>query len=94
VPGVDSVYVAPGGVVHYVESHSYLPPFEFIQAALRCPDYGSPEFQESLRKSNGGNAPPLISISLKRRSNGGDAPPLMPVPLKTRTKARWFFWRS
>ena len=26
VPGSNVVYTAPGGIVHYVESHAYLPP--------------------------------------------------------------------
>jgi hypothetical protein len=37
VPGAGVVYVAPGGIVHYVESHSYLPPDEFVEAVLDAP---------------------------------------------------------
>jgi hypothetical protein len=59
VPGVGCVYVAPGGVVHYVESHQYLPPQEFVEAVLRCPTYGSPEFRESLRNANCNQPIPL-----------------------------------
>lgn len=59
VPGVSCVYIAPGGVVHYVESHQYLPPQEFIEAVLRCPAYGSPEFHESLRNANRNQSIPL-----------------------------------
>jgi hypothetical protein len=57
----------PGGVVHYVESHLYVPPLEFIEAVLRCTDYGSPDYHEARRKSNGGNAPPLVPHLLKKR---------------------------
>jgi hypothetical protein len=59
VPGSDEVFVAPGGIVHYVEEHNYLPPDEFIKAVLTCPEYGSEEFVETLRSANGGHAPPL-----------------------------------
>jgi hypothetical protein len=59
VPGDGAVYVAPGGVVHYVEAHSYLPPREFIDAVLKCPDYNSSEFRDALRAANGGTNPPF-----------------------------------
>jgi len=59
VPGLNSVYIAPAGIIHYIELHSYLPPSEFIEVVLTCPEYGSPEYQEALRMSNAGNATPL-----------------------------------
>lgn len=59
VPGNGVVYVAPGGIVHYIEVHSYLPPKEFIDAVLRCPDCNSSEFREALRAANGGAVPPF-----------------------------------
>src|SRR5882762_3391446 len=52
VPGAGCVYVAPGGVVHYVESHKYLPPPEFVESFMPCPAYGSQEFQQALRSAN------------------------------------------
>ncbi len=59
VPGVDVVYVAPGGIVHYIEAHSYLPPSEFVEAALHCPDCHSSQYREALRAANAGIEPPL-----------------------------------
>jgi len=59
VPGSGVVYVAPGGIVHYVEIHSYLPPSEFVEAVLRCPDLYSKEYREALCASNAGIEPPL-----------------------------------
>jgi hypothetical protein len=59
VPGDGIVYVAPGGIVHYVEAHSYLPPREFIDAVLRCPDCSSSEFRDALCAANGGAIPPF-----------------------------------
>ncbi|VTR90803.1 Uncharacterized protein OS=Planctomyces brasiliensis (strain ATCC 49424 / DSM 5305 / JCM 21570 / NBRC 103401 / IFAM 1448) GN=Plabr_0693 PE=4 SV=1 [Gemmata massiliana] len=46
IPTVSAVYVAPALVTHYIESHSYLPPEEFIAAVLACPPQSSPEFHE------------------------------------------------
>jgi hypothetical protein len=59
IPGSGEVYVAPGGVVHYIEAHSYLPPEPFIRAALACPDCDSPEYLRSLRNANSGQEPPV-----------------------------------
>jgi hypothetical protein len=54
-----SVYLAPGGIPHYIEVHSYLPPSEFVAAVLRCPDCGTNEYRDALRLANRGNEPPL-----------------------------------
>lgn len=61
VPGADAVYVAPGGIVHYVEAHSYLPPNEFVEAVLQCPDLRSERYREALYTANQNNEPPLES---------------------------------
>jgi len=61
IPGSRVVYVAPGGVVHYVEMHEYLPPPEFVEGVLSCPDPQSKEYHAALRASNAGNEPPLQS---------------------------------
>jgi hypothetical protein len=34
IPGDAEVFVVPGGVVHYVESHTYLPPGRSIEAVF------------------------------------------------------------
>jgi hypothetical protein len=61
VPGNGVVYVAPVGVTHYVAVHSYLPPLEFIEAVMRCPEYGSPAFEAALTEANAGVLPPLLA---------------------------------
>ena len=38
-------YVAPDMIYHYVVTHQYLPPEEFIQAVLVCPLPDTPEYQ-------------------------------------------------
>lgn len=63
VPGSGVVYVAPGGIAHYIEGHSYLPPEEFIDAVLTCPDCGSSEYRDALRVANLGIEPPLEAKS-------------------------------
>lgn len=75
IPGSSVVYVAPGGIVHYVEMHEYLPPSGFVESVLSCPDPCSKEYYEALRASNAGIEPPLQSAedfkkwidSLRRR---------------------------
>ena len=59
IPGDGEVFVAPGGVVHYVESHSYLPPARFIEAVLHCPDPASAAYWAAMTKSNADVAPPI-----------------------------------
>ena len=80
VPSSDVVYVVPGGIVHYIVAHSYLPPAEFVEAVLQCPDLRSDEYQDALRAANQGSAPPLeshqsfrarISQMGRRRKNHG-----------------------
>src|SRR5262249_31720659 len=60
MPGINSVYIAPGGIKHYVSEHSYLPPLQFIEAVFACPQVDSPEFQKALQISNAGIAIPLL----------------------------------
>jgi len=67
IPGEQIIYAAPGGVVHYVEDHAYLPPAGFIEAVLRCPSHGSPAFEEALRLSNAGKPPPMATAEEDRR---------------------------
>lgn len=41
VPAGDAIFHAPEMIAHYVEQHGYLPPEEFIAAALACPIPGT-----------------------------------------------------
>ena len=59
IPGDDVVYIAPAGIVHYIETHSYAPPPEFVAAVLRCPDPSTDDYSQMLRNSNRGKDPPL-----------------------------------
>ena len=63
VPGVNLVYAAPGGVIHYIDEHGYAPSAEFVSAVLTSPDCGSPEYFESLRTANAGRHPPIESYA-------------------------------
>jgi DNA-binding transcriptional ArsR family regulator len=55
------VYVAPIGIPHYVAAHWYRPPTEFIEAVMRCPEYGSTAYEAALTEANGGVVPPLLA---------------------------------
>lgn len=50
-----------GGFTHYVAEHSYRPPMEFIEAVMRCPEYGSPAFEAALTEANASKLPPLLA---------------------------------
>ena len=50
IPSRDKVYVAPDLIVHYVETHRYLPPDEFIQAVMACPAQGSEDYFSLLKR--------------------------------------------
>jgi hypothetical protein len=49
VPGKGVLYVAPEMIIHYVESHAYAPPIEFVDAVLRCPMPGTPEYRTAVQ---------------------------------------------
>ena len=63
VPGSQEVFIAPGGIVHYVEAHSYLPPESFIHAVLRCRNCETSDYLDALRVANAGIKPPLVSCA-------------------------------
>ncbi len=44
IPGKNTVYFAPGMIVHYIQRHHYLPSEEFIEALRQCPPQGGEEF--------------------------------------------------
>jgi hypothetical protein len=68
VPGRHEVYAAPGTVLHYVTDHHYRPPLAFLEAVVSCPDCGSEDYFEALRRVNGGREPPMETYeSCKRR---------------------------
>lgn len=48
VPGDHCIYVAPSLIAHYVDSHAYSPPPEFIQAVLGCADTRTMEYKKLL----------------------------------------------
>jgi len=79
VPGKSEIYLAPGGIVHYVEEHSYLPPVQFVQAVLSCPPCDTRDYLESLRASNRGIAIPLVTAEIYRSQIQADLRRIVPV---------------
>lgn len=67
VPGDICVFVAPAGIAHYIEQHSYLPPPEFLAAVQECADVGTSRYEKALTRANCGVEPPLIRMT--RMSN-------------------------
>lgn len=49
VPGDGVVYVSPELIAHYVDSHGYKPPEEYVQAVLECPCMWSAEYFDALQ---------------------------------------------
>ncbi len=43
-PCAGRLFIAPPMIGHYMESHSYLPPEDFIKAVLNCPPQDSNEY--------------------------------------------------
>jgi len=53
VPHHDRILVAPQCLPHYIVSHGYLPPEEFCEAALRCPEPEGTALADSIRETGG-----------------------------------------
>ncbi len=53
VPYEGRIFLAPKGIVHYIECHWYKPPDTFIAAVNECPPMQSMEYKKCLL-SNGG----------------------------------------
>ncbi len=53
VPHRGRIYVAPEAVAHYVETHWYRPPNEFISAVEPCPEMKSMAYKKALLENGG-----------------------------------------
>jgi len=58
IPSNRDVYVAPSLIVHYIDTHRYLPPLAFREAVLSCPLMSSPEFLAAVRATGRDFTPP------------------------------------
>jgi len=50
VPARALLFVALQMVSHYVESHGYRPPDDFVEAVLSCPTPGTPEYANAVAR--------------------------------------------
>jgi hypothetical protein len=57
VPGDGVVYVCPDLITHYMNAHYYVPPQEFCQAVLNCPEMSSAQYFKAML---GGGARALV----------------------------------
>lgn len=53
VPSGDCIFVAPVNIAHYVATHHYLPPADFIRAVESCPQQRSTAYLQLLLSSGG-----------------------------------------
>jgi hypothetical protein len=53
VLGETEIYAAPDLILHYISTHNYQPPEEFVQAVLLGPPAGAPEHRALVRTLNG-----------------------------------------
>ncbi len=53
IPGNECIYVCPEMILHYISTHWYKPPDEFIEALLNCPPHQTMEYKK-LFLENGG----------------------------------------
>ena len=53
IPGNECIYVSPEMILHYITTHWYKPPDEFIGALLNCPPHQTMEYKK-LFLANGG----------------------------------------
>lgn len=60
IPGTGCVYMASGGIAHYLEKHAYQPPEKFISALMSCPLPSAPEYHQALISTNGGERPQFL----------------------------------
>jgi len=50
VPDRTVVYMAPELILHYIRAHRYLPPSSFLEAVLNCPEPGTEEYHNAIKK--------------------------------------------
>ena len=53
VPGREVVYVAPVGIIHYLDAHGYVPPDSFCLAVSRCPAMRSSAYFKAIMDNGG-----------------------------------------
>jgi hypothetical protein len=53
VPGRDVLYMAPSTIAHYIDSHGYKPPAEFVDAVLACPEMKSAAYLRAIHAVGG-----------------------------------------
>lgn len=49
IPGETKVFIAPTMIVHYIDAHGYVPPMEFQEAVLKCPEMRSMAYLKAIR---------------------------------------------
>ncbi len=53
IPHNNKIYICPELITHYINSHHYLPPNEFIEAVLACPPMRSMDYIKKMLENGG-----------------------------------------
>ena len=53
IPHKGKIYVCPELITHYINSHFYRPPEEFVEAAANCPPMRSMEYLKKIIENGG-----------------------------------------
>jgi len=53
IPHGSTMFVCPSLITHYIAAHRFLPPSNFLDAALACPDMQSMEYKKSFLAAGG-----------------------------------------
>ena len=51
VPHETTIYASPASIAHYIDSHEYRPPDQFIEAVMQCPKMRSIEYMRALLRT-------------------------------------------
>ena len=61
IPAGECLFVAPVGILHYIDAHEYAPAEDFRKAVLACPPMDTPEYKRAFLKAGGGRLIRLAS---------------------------------
>ncbi len=64
IPHGSTMFVCPTLVTHYIAAHRFLPPSDFLDAVLACPDMQSMEYKKAFLSAGGSEIRKLISAQM------------------------------
>ena len=64
IPHGSTMFVCPSLITHYIAAHRFLPPSDFLDAVLACPDMQSMEYKKAFLAAGGSEIRKLISAQM------------------------------